>query len=115
MGKHNHTFVIAVKLDEPPQKLVTITYTLKAEPKIDQNALPTEHRSPRVQWMHDEVELVCRKHKKHFTHAILFSNGWEVQLSFLEVRVAVTQRLLPLAHPSTLQPSLTPSGLLQPA
>jgi hypothetical protein len=116
MGQHDQLFVIVVKLEVPPQELVTITYNLTDEPKINLNALPPEHCSNYVQWMHDEVDLVRRKNKKHFTHAILFSNGWEVCLSFRDVRVAVTKRLLPVAPgPASASSASRPADFLQPA
>jgi hypothetical protein len=98
MGREGHTFVMALQLETPPRKLLIITYTLAGEPIIEPASLPPEHCSPRVQWLCDEIDLVDGE-KPHFTHDILLSNGWHVQLSFRDVHVVEAQALLPRQAP----------------
>lgn len=94
-GRQGDTFVILLQLDVPPNDLLSLTYTLVAEPSIDRAALPPEHRSPRMTWQYEELEVCGSGETKHYRHAILFSNGWEIQLPFRDVRLATVQPIYP--------------------
>src|SRR5262249_24183377 len=78
MGRHDHTFVITLRLDPPPCQLVTLTYELSAEPHIVQDALPHELRSAcdGVEWQYAEIERLPGD-PPTWKHSILLSNGWE--------------------------------------
>src|SRR5260370_14145001 len=82
MGQEDGRFVIRVRLDTPPRDFLILTYELSAEPEIEPEALPREHRcTTQVEWTYDEVEVNKVDDKMVTTmHDILFSNGWEVRL-----------------------------------
>jgi hypothetical protein len=95
MGQQGNRFVIALRLDPPPQQILQLSYELAEEPIINREALPAAHRSTgAVDWMHDEVEVVSQA-PLVCVHAILFGNGWEVQLPFRALRVEEVQALIP--------------------
>ncbi|HZV06990.1 MAG TPA: hypothetical protein VE999_18045 [Gemmataceae bacterium] len=91
----NDTFVIVLQLDAPPNDLLYITYTLTAEPLIDRSALPAEYCSPRMTWQYEELEVCGSGDVRHYRHSILFSNGWEIQVPFRDVRLAAVRPIYP--------------------
>ena len=88
--------MVVLQLDTPPQSLLTLTYELVEEPRIDPEALPEAVRSkgPVVEWQYDEVEKVAGG-PPTWRQSVLLSNGWEVTLHFRDVRVEEAQALLP--------------------
>src|SRR5712675_1792886 len=78
LAQRSGTFVIVLQLSSPPRDVVILTYKLVETATIDSTALPAEYCSQHVQWMYDELNLVPRK--KHFSHDLLLSNGWQIRL-----------------------------------
>jgi hypothetical protein len=103
-GRQDDTFVILLQLDVPPNDLLSITYTLAGEPSIDRAALPAEHRSPRMTWQYEELEVCGRGDARHYQQAILFGNGWEIQIPFHDVRLATAQPIYPCPRQAILAP-----------
>lgn len=103
-GRQGDTFVILLQLDVPPNDLLYLTYTLTADPLINRSALPAEHRSPRMTWQYEELEVCGSGETRHYRHAILFSNGWEIQVSFRDVRLATVQPIYPCPRRAILSP-----------
>jgi hypothetical protein len=77
----------------PPRDLVIVTYTLAAEPVIDTQALPRESRSGVMDYDYNEFGLIREGDQVIYTESILFSNGWEVQLRFHDVRFTLANPL----------------------
>ena len=77
----------------PPRHLVIITYELSDEPHIDTEASPTRSRSPVMNFEYDELEMTAEGGRPCFRQSILFSNGWEMRLSFTDVRVVLAEPL----------------------
>ena len=103
-GRQGDTFVILLQLDVPPNDLLSIAYTLAAEPLIDRSALPAAYRSPRMAWQYEELEVCGSGEARHYRQAILFSNGWEIQLPFRDVRLATVQPIYPCPGQAALAP-----------
>ncbi len=104
VGRQGDTFVILLQLDVPPNDLLAITYTLAAEPLIDRSALPAEYRSPCMTWQYEELEVCENGDSKYYRHAILFSNGWEIQVPFRDVQLATVQPIYPCPQPGAFTP-----------
>lgn len=98
------SFVFLLQLDVPPHDLLSITYTLTGEPLIDHSAFPAEYRSSRMTWQYEELEMCSQGNHWHYRHAILFSNGWEIQVPFREVRLATVQPIYPCPRQEILTP-----------
>lgn len=96
ISRRDDQFVIVLHKDAPPRDVVTLTYTLATEPIIDQNALAPALRSRVMQFQYDEFDVVREDGQTHYTHSILFSNGWEVRLPFRDVQVTLAQPIYPL-------------------
>ena len=96
IGRRDGALVVVLQLDTPPQSLLTLTYELVEEPRIDPEALPEAVRSkgPVVEWQYDEVEKVAGR-PPTWRQSVLLSNGWEMTLHFRDVRVEEAQALLP--------------------
>jgi hypothetical protein len=96
MGKKGRSFVIVLQLDTPPHSLLTFTFDLTGEPRINVSALPRDLCSTGevVEWQYDEVERVAGE-PPTWSWSMLFSNGWEVALSFRDVRVQEVQAWIP--------------------
>jgi hypothetical protein len=104
-GRQGDCFVIVLQLDVPPNDLLSITYTLTAEPLIDRSALPAEYRSPRMTWQYEELEVCGSGEARHCRQGILFSNGWEIQVSFREVRLVSVQPIYPCPRSIPAEPA----------
>jgi hypothetical protein len=104
-GRQGDCFVIVLQLDVPPNDLLSITYTLIAEPRIDRSALPAEYRSPRMTWQYEELEVCGSGEARHYRQAILFSNGWEIQVPFREVRLVSVQPIYPCPRSIPAEPA----------
>jgi hypothetical protein len=96
MGRKDHSFLITLQLDTPPQSIVTFTFDLVDGPVIDATALPLELRSSGavVDWQYDELELLPGE-PPTWSWSILLSNGWEVKLLFRDVQVQELQAMIP--------------------
>lgn len=103
-GRQGDTFVILLQLDVPPNDLLSITYTLTAEPQIDRSAFPAEYRSPRMTWQYEELEVCGSGEAGHYQQAILFGNGWEIQVPFRDVRLTTVQPIYPCPRQAVLSP-----------
>ena len=123
VARRGDQFLLVLHKAIPPRELVVLTYTLLEEPFIDREALPPDMRSEGMDFQYDEFELVRDGASRSYRQAILFGNGWEVRLSFRDVRVAVGDPLYvypdgdrgaaakgPLnpAHPSPAGPAPAP-------
>src|SRR5262249_17839365 len=101
-------FVIALRLDPPPQQVLQLTYELTGQPRITRNVLPADDSEEGSgHWLSDEVELVAQS-ALSCAHSILLSNGWEVQLPFRALRIEEVAALLPAprnGHPAAMAPS----------
>jgi hypothetical protein len=96
---------ITLRPAPPAERLVVLRYTLTEPPRINRTALPERCRSRQVQWLYDELDLrpasglAARGPQGGsgpvFTHAILLSNGWEIQLRFRRLTVSRPCALLP--------------------
>jgi hypothetical protein len=74
MGRRDHSFVIVLCLNPPPQQVLILTYQLAGPAIIRTAAFPAEHRTLHTDWLYDEIQPVRGK-EASWTHAILFSNG----------------------------------------
>jgi hypothetical protein len=113
IGVTKGEMIFYLRLDTPPQSLLTFRYQLIEEPRIDREALPEEHRDKSVikQWDQDEVELV-EGEPPTWRQSILLSNGWEVSLHFRDVLVEEVQAILPAPRQSSFE---APTDLPQTA
>jgi len=100
ISRRDDQFVIVLLKDIPPRDLVTLTYTLVAEPILVHDALPPHLRSRVMQFQYDEFDVEQKDGQAHFLHRILFSNGWEVRLPFREIQVTLAQPIYPSSAPS---------------
>jgi hypothetical protein len=81
----------------PPRDLVIVTYSLLSDPMIDREALPPSRRSPVMEYLYNEFDLIRGNGAAQYVESILFSNGWEMQLRFRDVRVTLAVPLYPVA------------------
>jgi len=98
MGRRGSALVLVLHLDTPPQSILSFTYDLISEPQIVEEALPAEARfvwSPPL-WLYNEIEQVTGASDGWREH-LLLSNGWEITISFRDVKVEEFDAILP-AH-----------------
>jgi hypothetical protein len=89
VARQGDQFHLVLHKDVPPRDLVLLTYFLTEEPVIDREALPIGQRSPVMDYLYDEFELVQEGNTRLYAESILFSNGWEMRLRFRDVRWAL--------------------------
>lgn len=118
-------------LPEPPvERLVLLEYLLTREPVILRDRLPPEHRTDSPRWMYDELgefpnpepparasagarsfpgaragarspSAANQDDAPVFTHNILLSNGWELEVVFSKLRVTRHQAIWPVSNQQT--------------
>jgi hypothetical protein len=94
MGRHGKTFVMVVRLEVPPRELLVLNYRLTAEVVIQEHTGDPGERNGPVQWLYDEVGAVPGK-SGCWSHSILLTNGWEVQLRLSDVAIVRTESVYP--------------------
>jgi hypothetical protein len=109
---------------EPPEeRLVLLEYTLTREPAIFRDRLPPEYRTDFLRWMYDELGVLPEPgalslsrasetggdDEVVFTHNILLSNGWELEIAFSRLKVTRHQAVWPVSNGQTApQPARLP-------
>ena len=104
IAKRGNRFTIVLRKDLPPKDLVTLNYTLTAEPFIDKAAVPHGRHAAGMWFEYDEFDVVHEGDMPTFEHAMLFSNGWEIRLQFddLQISMAEPVYLTPVASESAV-------------
>jgi hypothetical protein len=97
LAREGPRLLLVLHKDIPPRDLVIITYSLAGEPLINKEALPPDARSQVMDFDYDELGIVREGERAVFTQSILFSNGWEVQLRFHDVRFVLADPLFAAA------------------
>ena len=100
-----------LRKDIPPRDLVLLTYMLAGEPVIDPEALSPSERSPVMDFLYDEFEMSEENGRQRYEQSILFGNGWELRLSFRDVRVTLAEPLFP--PPGSITSSLPALAVAQ--
>src|ERR1043166_6542734 len=97
IARHANSLTMVLRKDIPPRDVVVLTYTLTADPVIEKEALPTDHRGDVMDFQYDEFELVQQNVRPTYQQSIMFGNGWEMTLQFADVRVTLAEPIYPLA------------------
>ena len=108
LGQSEDTFLIVLQLDLPSRDLLQLSYCLRGNPRLDRTALPAPHHSRQALWLYDEVGMepsIWLNDPKTFTHEILLSNGWELNLRFLDVDVRRLDAWYPVPRGAGLAPA----------
>jgi hypothetical protein len=97
MGRRDQTFVMVLRLDPPPQSILTFTYDLVEDPVIIEDAVPRAcfGIGPLVEWQYNEIEM-AEGDPPTWRESLLLSNGWELRLHFRDVRCEEAQAVLPI-------------------
>jgi hypothetical protein len=74
-------FLIVLQLDAQPERVVVVRYELAGKPRILRHRRASEDEPP-LEWLYDEIHQQKGRPSPVFTHAILFTGGWELQLPF---------------------------------
>lgn len=111
LARDKGRLIMVLKKEIPPRDLVILCYELEDEPVL----VPFE-RNPRdwqkpARFDFDEFDRVQEGERTIYTQSIVFSNGWELQLRFRDVRVTLGEPWsptngtapAPLAAPSISQ------------
>jgi hypothetical protein len=77
---------IFLELATPRDEGVQLVYVLVKGPAFLSHPSLQEAKAPLV-WLYDEFEVQRTKGAPAFKHSILFANGWELRLSFREMRL----------------------------
>ncbi len=93
--RQGNQFIMSLRKDIPPQDVVILTYFLTEEPFLNKEALPSAQRSPVMDFLYDEFELLP---EKEYSQCILFGNGWEMRLRFSDVQVNLASPVYPLPN-----------------
>lgn len=96
VARQGDHLLLVLHKDIPPRDLVVLRYTLTEEPYINREALSAPHRSPVMDFLYDEFELIHGGERPEYAQAILFGNGWEMRLRFRDVEVIRAEPLYPV-------------------
>src|SRR5262249_47053576 len=67
--RRGNQLMMSLRKDVPPQDVVILTYFLTDEPLLDKEVLPPGQRSPVMDFLYDEFELLP---EKDYSQSILF-------------------------------------------
>lgn len=82
------TFGLDLQLDAAPKELLVLQYrSVLLEALIRHDLVGDD--CPCIEWLHDEVELIPSAVGRTIRHSILFTNGWELRLTFQDFDFAV--------------------------
>jgi hypothetical protein len=93
-GRSDDRCFLALQTDQAPETIVSLEYSLGANPIIERNALPTNLQTKGCFFLYDEVDLTTRNGRNAFTHSILFTDGLHIRLKFSDVIVRVVDPLV---------------------
>jgi hypothetical protein len=96
MGRQDDLFVVTLQLDVPPHELLTISYTLDGPATVNERAFSPAAGSTRPRWLYEELERLPAGDASTYRHSVLFSNGWEIQVPFRDVRLAAARPVYPI-------------------
>ena len=82
---------ITLRLDPPPHEVVTLDYRAARIELAPRGESPPEYACPALEWLYDEVELPATARGSEFGQSILFTNGWELRLTFADFDFAVAE------------------------
>lgn len=85
MGQALPFFGVLLRLDSPSTETVGLSYFVVRDVSFQRDVLPREFCSSRMQWMYDEFDLGTEE--RCFRHAVLFSDGSQLDLEAREVHV----------------------------
>jgi len=96
MSRRQQAFVMTLRLDPPPQSILTFVYDLVEDPVVIEDAIPREcfGVGPIVEWQYNEIEMIASD-PPTWRESLLLSNGWELKLHFRDVHVEEDQAVLP--------------------
>ena len=95
MAKQGSNFLMTLRLDAPPHDLILLTFANVSEPNLNKQALPRELQAQPTRYLFNEVDLVSRNGPARLEESILFSNGWELRISYSDVQVSLAQPVYP--------------------
>jgi hypothetical protein len=98
MGQAGPFFAILLKLEPPIHGTMLLSYRTANKVQFDKNVFPADFRASQMQWMYDEIDLGSQA--ECFRHAVLFSNGCELQLEASEIQIAIVDTLYASSMPS---------------
>jgi hypothetical protein len=86
------SIILVLQLDAPPRELLVLHYRFARIDAVGQH-FPLEEKLPFLEWRHDEVTIESSGERPEFHHSILFTNGLEITLRFLEFDYATLKPL----------------------
>jgi hypothetical protein len=116
MSRRGNTLSVTLQLEPPAESLLVLNYSLVADLIINRSALPADVCTDNVAWLHDEIKVErpiaatagqrMRKNGREsdersvpvYSHTILLSNGWEVEVRFRGLRLSRPKALIPCSR-----------------
>jgi len=95
MGQRGDRFVITLRLDVPPNEVLTIIYQLAGPPQTRKERFPWRTDDATPLWLYEELERVAEQEGPYYIHRILFDNGWELDLPFRDVELSTVYPIFP--------------------
>jgi hypothetical protein len=98
IARQDDKLIMVMRKDIPPKDALILTYTLLAEPVINDEALSAEHRASVMTFQYDEFERVQDGDGQVYAQSIIFANGWEMSLRFSDVQFTLAEPVYPLGN-----------------
>ena len=98
IARQDDKLIMVMRKDIPPRDAVILTYTLFAEPVINDEALSIEHRASVMAFQYDEFDRVQDGDRQAYSQSIIFANGWEMSLRFSDVQFTLAEPVYPLGN-----------------
>jgi hypothetical protein len=87
---------MTLQLDPPPKEFLILHYRFVKVEETHHARQGREESCPFLEWQYDEIDLASSDQGIEFNHSILFTNGFELRLRFLDFDFAI---LKPMCDP----------------
>lgn len=104
--RQGNRLLFTLRREIPPRSVVTLVYTLAAEPFVNKTAIEPENCAKAMWFEYDEIDVVSHGDETVFEHSILFSNGWEIRVQFRDVMIEFAEPVYPVSRSADLSPTI---------
>ena len=106
IAQQGSRLIMVLHKDIPPRDLVILNYDLDAEPTVGPFVESPGDWSRPTDFQFDELDIVQEGERPLYSQAIVFGNGWLIQLRFRDVQMTQARPIYPVSPASPVAGAL---------
>lgn len=87
-------FSLFLQVDPTPKEMIELKYRLAKRPRFIHHPSLENDGKPLQWWLYDEFDVIEQDDISLFTHSIVLTGGWELQLLFYDLKLRRFARAL---------------------